>query len=484
MATSDRVRSLPGGTTALTWLDRFVPRGAIVLSVLSFAYFAMGIVRNRVFANTYGAGAELDAYNAAFRIPEIALDVLVAAGLTAPFVPIFTSLRQGSEEDANDFGRTVLSGAVGVMFIASTVLFLAAPWLGDHIGRDFDPATRELYVQLTRINCLAQVLFAASIALGEILVANRRFVFYALAPILYTAGIVLGTVLFSARFGVVATAWGAVAGALAHLGIRVAGTFRTSFRIRPMFESGTAAFREFLRLMIPRMISHPIEPITFAYFTVLAASLGVGSVSSLNFAADYQVVPVSLIGISFSLAIFPTLSVAYADADRAVFVSLLRRNILVIGGLTILSAIAMFLLSGVLVDRLLGGGKFDAEDVARTSAVVAAFALSIPFDALAYPLSRGLYATHDTIRQVAASFAGLGVVIVASQTARGPDGAAGDPPRLRPGDGRQGRPARRVPRHEAAPVVAGQAERLMVGATMMYLPSRSGYLPSGRFHCR
>ena len=64
---------------------------------------------------------------------------------------------------------------------------------------------------------------------------------------------------------------------------------------------------------------------------------------------------------------------------------------------------------------LLGGGQFDAEDVARTSAVVAAFALSIPFDALAYPLSRGLYATHDTIRQVVASFAGLGVVVVVSQ---------------------------------------------------------------------
>src|SRR5262245_61870757 len=98
MATTDRVRALPGATTALTWVDRFVPRGAIVLSVLSLAYFALGIVRNRVFANTYGAGAELDAYNAAFRLPEIALDVLVAAGLTAPFVPIFTSLRHGGEE--------------------------------------------------------------------------------------------------------------------------------------------------------------------------------------------------------------------------------------------------------------------------------------------------------------------------------------------------------------------------------------------------
>ena len=61
-------------------------------------------------------------------------------------------------------------------------------------------------------------MFAASIALGEILVAHRRFVFYALAPILYTAGIIVGTVLFAGRFGIVATAWGAVAGAVAHLG--------------------------------------------------------------------------------------------------------------------------------------------------------------------------------------------------------------------------------------------------------------------------
>ena len=76
---------------------------------------------------------------------------------------------------------------------------------------------------------------------------------------------------------------------------------------------------------------------------------------------------------------------------------------------------ALFVFAGPLVQVLLGGGKFGPDDVARTSAVVAAFALSVPFDALAYPLSRGLYATHDTIRQVAASFAGLAVVIVATQ---------------------------------------------------------------------
>jgi putative peptidoglycan lipid II flippase len=396
-------------------IDRIFPRGALILSFLSFVYFLAGIVRNRIFANTFGGQSlELDAYNAAFRIPEIALDVLVAAGLTAPFVPIYSSLRHDDERAANDFGRTVLTAAVLVMTVAVIAIFLAAPWLATQIGAGFDAQTRELYVRLLRINCIAQILFAASICLGEILVANRRFLFYALAPILYTTGIIVGTVLGAERFGIVATAWGAVAGAALHLGIRAIGILRTSFRPRPAFRVRTPAFREFIRLMLPRMVSHPIEPAIFTFFTALATTIAVGGVTMINFGLDYQVVPVSLIGIAFSLAVFPTLSAAYADRDASTFRAVLGRNVVTIGALTTLAAIALFVGSGILVRVLLGGGRFGAEDVATTSAIVAAFAISVPFDALAYPLSRGLYATHDTIRQVAASFVGFGTVLVAS----------------------------------------------------------------------
>lgn len=408
-------------TAAHTLVDRVFPRGALVLSVLSLGYFGMGIVRNRVFANTFGAGAELDAYYAAFRLPEIALDVLVAAGLTAPFVPIYTSLRHDSEDAANRFGRTVLTGAVGVMAIASLVLFILAPWIGDRL-EGFDASTRVLFVDLLRINCLAQVLFAASFAIGEVLVANRRFVAYALAPILYTGGIVVGTVLFADRYGIAATAWGAVGGAAAHLAVRFAGSLRTTFRVRPAFDVRSAAFREFIRLMVPRMASHPIELLMLTWFTVLATQLGPGSVTAFNFASDYQVVPILLIAAPFSLAIFPTLSAAFADGDHAAFRSVLGRNLAVISVLTTGAAAALFVLSGLVVDLLLGGGRFGPDDVTRTTAVVAAFALSIPFDALAYPLSRGLYATHDTIRQAASSFVALGVAVAVSSVLVGPIG--------------------------------------------------------------
>lgn len=395
-------------------LDRFVPRGALTLSVLSLAYFGMGLIRNRVFANSFGAGPELDAYNAAFRIPEIALDILVASGLSAPFVPIFTRLREDPDRGrrAEAFGRTVLTAAIAVIGIAMAGLFVLAPWLADAVFGSFDGPTRSLYVELFRINCLAQVLFAASITLGEVLVANRRFLYYGLAPILYTGGIVLGTVLLGPSLGIHGSAYGALAGAAAHLAIRAAGVAMTGFRIGPAARLRTAEFREFVRLMLPRMLSYPIDPIIVFFITLLATQQGPGNATALSFVLDYQFVPVQVIAITFSLAIFPTLSTAYAEDDGPRFRRLLVRNVATIGGLTTAAAIVLAVGSGLVIRFFLGGGRFDEEDVALTSALLAAFAVSIPIDSLSYPLSRAMYATHNTIFQVLASIAGL-VTLVA-----------------------------------------------------------------------
>jgi putative peptidoglycan lipid II flippase len=408
-------------------IDRVFPRGALILSILSLGYFAMGVIRNKALASTFGAGAELDAYNAAFKIPEIALDVLVAAGLTAPFVPIFNGLRQRDEAAAHDFARTVLTVAVLVMSVVILVLFLVAPATVELVAGGFDAPTRALYVDLFRLMCVTPVLFAASIAIGEVLVAHQRFLFYALAPILYTGGIVVGTVLFGHRYGIHATALGAVGGAVAHLAIRAIGLLRTPFRIRPRLAIRTPAFREFVRLMLPRMVSHPIDPLMLTFFTNLAASIGVGAVSSFNFASDYQVVPVSLIGVSFSLAVFPTLAAAFAVGDAATFRRILARNIVTIGGLTVLAAIALAIVAHPLVELLLGGGAFGPDDVDRTATVLTAYALSIPLDSLSYPLSRALYATHNTILQVVASIAGFVTIVVVGSTLAGPVGIVAIP---------------------------------------------------------
>jgi len=394
------------------WLARFLPQGAILLAVLTFGAYLAGLVRDRIFARTYGAGAELDAYNAAFVLPELLLDVLVAAGLTAPFVPVFTTLRRDAPGDAAPFAQTVLTLAVGVMAIGSVFLFFLAPATVAVIAPGFDAPTQALYLDLFRLMLVTPILFAASITLGEILVSERRFLFYALAPILYNVGIVAGTVLLHDRIGIYAAAVGAILGAALHLGIRVVGMTRSSVRIRPRLRLRLPALHEFLRLMIPKMIAHPIEPITFLFFTNVASTLAAGSVTALSFARNFQSVPVALVGVAISLAAFPSLSSVWASGDRAAFGRLVRTNLLTIGSLTIVAAIGLAIVGPIAIEVLLGGGEFDADDVALTASVLAAFAIAVPFDALGHLTARGLYATHNTVLPVLASVTGFAVTVV------------------------------------------------------------------------
>ena len=408
-------------------LARFLPQGAILLSVLTFAAYGAGLLRDRMFARTFGAGPELDAYNAAFVLPELALDVLVASGLTAPFVPVFNSLRRDNPDDAPRFAQTVLMLAIGVMAAACLLLLLVAPATVRLIAPGFDEAQQALYLDLFRLMLLTPILFAASITLGEVLVAERQFLYYALAPILYNVGIAAGTILFHESMGIRAAAVGAVIGAVLHLGIRVVGILRTSVRMRPRLYLRMPALREFLRLMVPKMLSHPIEPLTFLFFTSVATTLAAGSVSAVSFARNFQSVPVSLFGVSIALAAFPGLSSAWAAGDRRGFGREVRRNALTIGVLTTGAAIALVVVGPLAIDVLLGGGKFDAEDVALTASVLAAFALAVPFDALSHLTSRGLYATHNTVLPVLAALAGFAVTIVTTLTLVGPLGVLSIP---------------------------------------------------------
>ena len=405
----------PGWARARSLLAAVLPRGAMILSVLTLAGYAMGLVRDRIFARTFGAGAELDAYTAAFVLPELALDVLVAGGLVAPFVPVFIGLKTEAGEAARAFGRTIFTLAIGVMVVTAVVLFVFAPQTIELIAPGFGAEQRQLYVELFRVMCVTSVIFAASIVLGEILVAERRFVTYGLAPLFYNGGIVLGTVLLAGQIGIFAAAVGAIVGALGHLGIRLIGISRTSFRPRPSLNLRTAGVGAFLRLMAPKMVSHPIEPLTFLYFTALASTLAPGSVSSVSFARNFQSVPVSLIGASFAIAAFPALSAAAAVGDRRTFSRVFGTNLATIAFFSTAAAIGLFLFGGIAIRVLLGGGAFDEEDTVRTTSILAVFAISIPLESLTHLLARGLYATRNTLLPTLASVSGFVATVLGAQ---------------------------------------------------------------------
>jgi putative peptidoglycan lipid II flippase len=395
---------------------RFLPSGAIIVSALYFGSYVVGLLRERVLAGTFGAGAELDAYNAAFALPELLFDVLVEAGLAAAFIPIFARLRASDDgwADADRFARTVLAVGVAIMGIGSIVLFVVAEATTGIIAPGFTGAQRQLYLDLFRIMLVTQVLFAASLTLAQVLLAERRYFWFAVAPILYSGGIIAGTLALGEALGIYAAGVGAVLGALLHLATRFVGLRGSSFRIGLDWKVRTAEMREFVRLTLPRLVSQPIEPITFAFFTNLASRMAAGSLTVFNMARNFQSAPVSFIGASFAVAAFPALSDAYAEADRSRFVRVFGRNLLSIVALTVVASIGMVVLGELGIAILLGGGAFGPEAVSRTAAVLSAFALSVPFESASHLVSRAIFATRHTLFQALASIVGLVVSMAAT----------------------------------------------------------------------
>jgi len=407
------MRRLPAAVRGVT--ARFLPQGAALLSALIFGSYVLGLVRDRMFARTFGAGTELDAYNAAFVLPELLLDVLVEAGLAAPFIPIFLQLRsQGDGAEGDRFARTILTGAVTIMGIAAVLMFVFADRTTSFIAPGFTGEQRELYVSLFRVMLVTPILFAASLTLGQVLLAEQRFFWYGIAPLLYNGGIIVGTVALSDALGIYGPAIGAVIGATIHLGSRFIGLRGSRFRTGFGWEGGTPAIREFVRLMVPKMVSHPVEPMTFLFFTAVTSSLAAGSVTAVSFARNFQSVPVSLVGVAFALAVFPALATAHATGDRRGFLRLLWTNLASITVVTVLAAIGLVVVGELAIRVLLGGGAFDDRDVALVATTLAAFALSVPFESISHLLSRAIYATRHTILQVLASLAGLGITVGAT----------------------------------------------------------------------
>ena len=160
-----------------------------------------------------------------------------------------------------------------------------------------------------------------------------------------------------------------------------------------------AALHEFLRLMVPKMLSHPIEPLTFLFFTRVATTLVAGSVTAVSFARNFQSVPVALIGVAISLAAFPApVGRRGPPATAQAFARLVRT-----------SAVTIALTSMRRRDRARRRGA--AGDPRSCSAAASSMPRtsrsrrpcsprsrsSVPFDALGNLLARSLYATHNTV---------------------------------------------------------------------------------------
>ncbi|MEK7615870.1 MAG: murein biosynthesis integral membrane protein MurJ [Patescibacteria group bacterium] len=374
-------------------------KGSAALAITTVLSYILGLLRDRQFAHTFGASPVLDAYNAAFTVPDLILNIFVAGALTAAFIPLFTSTK---DEERPEFINSVLNSSLLVVFVCGVISFFLAPQLSHLIVPGFDDVARHSFVILMRILLLSPIIFAISNTLGSILVSHERFFWFGISAALYNTGIILGTIFLVPIWGIYGVAVGTLAGAVLHLIPRLIAT-RKWLAYRPKIHFSDV-YRNFVRLMIPKMAGHPIEQLTFAGFTIIASSLGAGSIAIMNFARNFESMPVNVIGATFALTVFPALSRAKTKDD---FNNELWFTGKVIVSVTILAALVMYLIRRPLISILLGGGEFGADEIALTAATFSFFALAIPTESLSHLLARSFYALKNSLTPTLISIGGL-----------------------------------------------------------------------------
>lgn len=376
---------------------RGLHQAAYILALFAFGSQILAIVRDRLLAHTFGAGAELDLYYAAFRIPDL-LFVLFASVLSIyvllPFVNRYT------QSDTPASGAMVLSQIftlfLYVYIVVAGLLAFLAPWYVPKFFPGFAGEYENLILML-QILLLQPFLLGLSSLCGVVTQMNHRFILYALSPLLYNLGIILGIIFLYPSFGLVGLIVGVVVGALGHLLIQIPFVVNSeySFSLIPKIQWSLIA--KVLAVSVPRALTLSVNQLVLLVFIGMASVMAAGSVSVFQFAFNLQSVPLAIIGMSYSVAAFPTLSNLHSKKDGNGFnlqiLTALRH--IVFWSIPIVGLVIV--LRAQIVRVLLGSGEFDWGDTRLTAAILAIFVLSLVAQSALLLLIRAFYAGGRTM---------------------------------------------------------------------------------------
>ncbi|MDO8463348.1 MAG: murein biosynthesis integral membrane protein MurJ [bacterium] len=400
---------------------------AALIAALSFASRLLGLVRDRVLAGTFGAGEVLDAYYAAFRIPDVVFNLLGLAALSAAFLPIFMRLRQRDRTDAHRFASRVFSNAALLLIVLAAIGALAAGPLFAAIAPGFTAAQLALTASFGRVLFIATILLGLSSVVGGVLQAEERFLAFAAAPLLYNIGIIAGVLLLVPVLGPIGIAWGVVAGAGGHLVLQGIAARRTGLRLRWSPSWRNEHVRAMVRQLLPRIAALGAQQVQLLVIAGIASTLAAGSLAVFTLAVNIAMVPVALFGYSFAIAAFPRFSGAVAAGDLAQFRDHFSQTFRQIALLAFPAIVALLALKAQIVRVILGTGAFGWADTVRTLETLEAFGFGLFFLMIVPLCTRAFYAWEDTRTPFVVSIIADGIGIVAAWflgRAMGPRGLA------------------------------------------------------------
>ncbi len=410
----------------MTTVGALARAGAIV-SAAFFVARMLGWLRTTVITSVFGASPELDAFFAAFRIPDLTYQLVAAGALASALVPVISSLLAKDEASRGWRVVSTVANALTIGLVVLSVGFaIAAPVLVTVITPGFDLVQTELTIRLTRIMLLGPLFLALGAVATSILNASDRFAAAAIAPIAYNIAIIIAAVVLGPIIGVTALAIGVVAGSILHLLIQLRPIARwTSYRWAPILDAGDAETRKVVALLIPRALGLAAVQVTFLVNTTLASTLGPGAITAYTVAFTTLQLPLGLVAVPLGVVLLPTMSRAAATGAMTEYGDLVERSVHLLAYVMMPITVLMLILRREIVELLYAYGRFDDEALALTTETLAVFTLGLVAHALIAVLARAFYAVQDTRTPVAAAVLAVAVNVVVSVATVGTLGLAG-----------------------------------------------------------
>ncbi len=360
----------------------------------------LGQVRDTVISIVFGSNQYVDAYRAAFSIPDLLFFLIAGGALSSAFIPVFSEyLAKDNEEEAWRIFSTLatLIGLIVLLFVIGASIWTeplvrwTAPGLPDE--------TRPLTVAMARILLPAQFGFFLGGLMFGTMNARNHFLIPGLSPSLYNVGIICGALVIAhfVPVPVFGLAWGALLGAvIGNLVIplillpRFGGKYRFELNLR---HPGVVAV---FRLMLPVVLGLSLPGIYTIVMRGFASHFQAGIINDLELSNRLMQAPLGILGQGFAIAVFPTLSTLYALSKREEFLAVLNRTLQTVLYLTIFVSAAMFFFSFDIVRVLNEYGKFTPEHTEFTARGLQMFSIGI-FAWCAHPvLMRAYFAIRNT----------------------------------------------------------------------------------------
>jgi putative peptidoglycan lipid II flippase len=402
-------------------VGRVLANVSLILTVAALASRLLGWIRLLVIGSQFGATSELDAYFAAFRIPDAIFQLVVAGALSAALIPVFSGYRaRGEDDEAWRLASSVINLVLIALATFSAAMAILAPWVVPIIAPGFDAETTELTVRMTRLMLLSPVFVGMGAVVSGLLNSHERFAVPAVAPLVYNLAIIAAAVVLAPLIGVEGLAVGVVIGSFLHLAIQLPALRRVGQRYDLTLGLSHPGVRQVVRLMGPRMLGLAAGQLNFIVSTVLASGLVVGSVTAYNYAFQLSQIPVSV-----AVALFPTFSRDAALGRIAEIRRQLSTSLRVLIFLAAPLTATTIVLAGPIAAVFFQYGRFSAEASERTAGALVFFSIGLTGHIVVHVLTRAFYAMQDTRTPVLWAIVAVAINVPLMIVLAGPMGVEG-----------------------------------------------------------